>query len=530
MKTAVAFPFLFGSYIILNLIISNLDQLDPSQSLRPLVVLILGTGIAILLLWAVFRDWHYSAYLSLLFLVFLFVPAHFYRLILPRFPIPAETVRLGLMMLFGAGLVLLGLHKVWLGMGGAQKVTPFLNATFAIALLSQTIVAGPQLIDYLESLRNRQAEVKLPRAGSPIQLDCTRRPDIYYIVLDGYGRNDVLDQIYGVDNTGFLEALESKGFFVARQTHANYIQTIFSLSSSLNFSYIGPEPRGLSGREYFTRKISDNRIMQLLETCGYQTITFDTGFFFTNHVEADMHLSDSPPLKEFESLLLADTPLDAVAERLNQKPAALSYEAHRSRVLYQLEELKRIPRQPGPKFVFVHILSPHPPFVFGADGSFVEPGRSYSTADGDDYSGSREEYRKGYAAQVQFINRQMVEVVDAILDRSATPPIVIIQGDHGPGSELDWDSPDQTCLWERTSILNAYYLPDQGVDELDASISPVNTFRVILNNYFGTNLELLPDRTFFTSQRLPRRVIEITGERARCERSTGGLWDLVSSR
>ena len=82
--------------------------------------------------------------------------------------------------------------------------------------------------------------------------------------------------------------------------------------------------------------------------------------------------------------------------------------------------------------------------------------------DGSDYRGSWAEYQRGYAAQVQHVNRLVEETVSAILARSATPPVIIIQGDHGPGGHLEWGSPDRTCLWERTPILLAYYLPDGG--------------------------------------------------------------------
>ena len=64
-----------------------------------------------------------------------------------------------------------------------------------------------------------------------------------------------------------------------------------------------------------------------------------------------------------------------------------------------------------------------------------------------------------------------------------------MQGDHGPNGFLD---PQPAHI--RYPILNAYYLPDDGSSKLYPSISPVNTFRLILSNYLGADLELLPDR------------------------------------
>jgi hypothetical protein len=75
-------------------------------------------------------------------------------------------------------------------------------------------------------------------------------------------------------------------------------------------------------------------------------------------------------------------------------------------------------------------------------------------------------------------------VVDQLLATSKTPPIIVIQGDHGG---TYWKRPDQ-----RMKILNAYYLPGAG-NVLYPSISPVNTFRIIFNTYFGQEFPLLPD-------------------------------------
>jgi hypothetical protein len=241
-------------------------------------------------------------------------------------------------------------------------------------------------------------------------------------------------------------------------------------------------------------------------------------------MDVDARLTRGSSLTELEDLLLAGTPLDVINAYFEKRPAEFGYPAHRQRVLFSFAQLAQFPRKPGPKFIFAHIVSPHPPFVFDAHGRPVDPSRSYTLGDGDDYRGSREEYLRGYAAQVQFVNRQVEAVIDTILSNSRTPPVIVIQGDHGPGSSLDWDTPDRTCLWERTSILNAYYLPGKTTEALYPSISPVNTFRLVLNTYFDTGLNLLPDHTYYTSHRLPRRFIEITTRRdstQNCSHSAG---------
>jgi hypothetical protein len=66
-------------------------------------------------------------------------------------------------------------------------------------------------------------------------------------------------------------------------------------------------------------------------------------------------------------------------------------------------------------------------------------------------------------------------------------------------------------LGRKLRILNAYYLPGDPTTEPYPTITPVNTFRVILNGYFGGSLPLLPDRTYvFTDYDHPYRFEDVT--------------------
>ena len=114
--------------------------------------------------------------------------------------------------------------------------------------------------------------------------------------------------------------------------------------------------------------------------------------------------------------------------------------------------------------------------------------------------------------QLMYTNRRLQSTLDEILSRSAEPPIIILQSDHGPGSRLDWGDPYDTDLKERLSILNAYYLPGKGSTELYAGITPVNTFGVILDLYFGTDCGLLQDDSYFSTWSRPYAFIDVTNE------------------
>ena len=74
-------------------------------------------------------------------------------------------------------------------------------------------------------------------AAPPATPDPTQNPDVYYLVFDRYGGEQTLKDLYGIDNSDFYAMLESKGFYIARDSMANYPSTSFSLSSTLNMKY-----------------------------------------------------------------------------------------------------------------------------------------------------------------------------------------------------------------------------------------------------------------------------------------------------
>jgi hypothetical protein len=172
-------------------------------------------------------------------------------------------------------------------------------------------------------------------------------------------------------------------------------------------------------------------------------------------------------------------------------------------------ELERLAEMPGPKFVFTHLLIPHPPFVFDATGAPVDQRYPFTLLDGDAFPGTPEEYLQGYRDQVTYVNGLMRELIEAILGNALRPPVIILHGDHGPGSRLDWQSAERTDLRERSSILSAYYLPGAPTQAVYDTITPVNSFRLVLDWYFDTELGLLPDRSYYSTWERPYAFIPI---------------------
>lgn len=342
-------------------------------------------------------------------------------------------------------------------------------------------------------------------------------PNIYYIILDGYARSDILKNTYKLDNAEFLNRLSQKGFYIVHRSRPNYAQTILSLASSLNITYLDNVASSLGSdsenREPLMRMIQYSRLINFLRTFGYKFVVFPSGYWGTEIHNADIHMNSGIDLSEFENLLLSTTPVPKIAKKLFNP-----WDRHRRRILYTLDHLAETTKLDTPVFVFAHIICPHPPFVFGENGEKIDQGkinykRTFTFADGInlEYGLDIDEYLNSYRKQVLFINRRIESTVDDIISKSANPPVIILQGDHGPSSLLDsgLSNPNSANLEERMSILNAIYLPAIAHDQLYETMTPVNTFRVILNTYFNTDLKLLKDECYFSTWDEPYKFIRI---------------------
>jgi hypothetical protein len=287
------------------------------------------------------------------------------------------------------------------------------------------------------------------------------------------------------------------------------------MNSFWNFNHIQPWNSADEYEQYLFQPIQNNRVFRSLDKIGYTTVSLEGSVHFAEIRNSDVYLSRFLPLNDFEKLLLVDSPLEPLSNVFDLSLPLHTYKTHRQRTLYQLETLKEIPESiPGPKIVYAHIIAPHPPFIFDQNGEFRVPERPFTLAEGTEFKGGKDEYWRGYQEQVKFVNREILSVVDAILARSKTPPVILIMGDHGPGSMFNWELDAPGCLWERTSNLYALLLPGHQDDgTLYPSITFINTFRVIFNTYFGTKLPLLEDNSYLMIWHHPTLKLDVTNQR-----------------
>ncbi len=249
----------------------------------------------------------------------------------------------------------------------------------------------------------------------------------------------------------------------------------------------------------------------MLRPRGYKFIGFSTGFEPTDCSEADLYLLHRPSTPEFYRLLVEMTPIGAffAEARIDDR-----YSANRDRTLFLLDELPKIARMEGPTFTFAHIVSPHPPFVFGENGEDVSPRDvlpfAFHPRMRVENFGTPDYFREAYRKQSIFLTNQVERMIDRLLAESPEPPIIILQSDHGSWLRYHPDDVEATDLRERFGILNGIYLPGGETQGLTDSMTSVNTFRIVLRNVFGADLPPLVERSFFSTFSDPLDFIDVT--------------------
>ena len=474
------YPFLFALYPALFLYARNMHLVSFSDCIKPAAILLVVTFVLLVLGRAVLKNNVKSGILVSFALLLFFGYGHVVDSIVAMNP----PFRVGLLVfpLWGI-LMLLVVVLVVRTRRTLDSVAAFMRVV-AVALVAMTAI---QTLTFrvrpgadIERVWDRWV-ARSVKGDNALKLKSnTTPPDIYYIILDAYAGPEVLAEEFGIDITPFIDQLTRQGFYVASKSACNYYRTDLSLPSSLNLDYVdkleedsGVSPRSLPGQRAMFRR---PKVVELLRNAGYRIVMIPSDYAGLKLADPDIVLRKSKfAATEFDLMLIESSVL-----RVLPWMGARSW---RSGMLGNLDRLGKVPDIKGPTFTIAHLVVTHPPFCFESDGSM--PDRVLSSLETLELS--RQEYGRLYAACVTYLNSRLETIVRDILAKSETPPIILLQADHGA-----------VCPFKaaRARIFNAYYLPDGGDQLLYPTITPVNTFRVVFNHYFGTDYQLLEDRSY----------------------------------
>lgn len=490
-------PVLMASIIsIFQYWASNLGQVRPGVVVKPILIILFISFCLFNLFLLVLRNLSKTTLLTLLFILLFFSYGHIINLLESSTQV-SKIINAKSLLIIYAFVLMFGMFCIFRITKIPQTLFFFLQLVIGLMLvfnLVQIILFDPRI--------STKKEVSSLSVSNTIQNG--EPPDIYYIVLDAYARDDVLQNLYGFDNSAFLDGLRSRGFYIPACAFSNYDRTYDTVPSVLNLNYL--DQFGIPNSALYDLNSSqielilNSQVLSTFSSLGYETVTTRGYGSFIDIMDSDEYLNyyysqgqkDELGERFFVQLFIETSLMRARTALSSLRPTAVSNGESAGQVItvdtsslgyeesdfwyhqtnYVFDSLTKIPEQSGNYFVYAHINSPHGPYVFNQDGSFrFEPDLTNESL--------------YYTDTLVYLNKRVLGLIDTILKESDVQPIIILQSDHGTHYY-------ETGL-EKHKILSAYYLPGEIALQPYDTITPVNNFRLVLHNYFDPSIELLPD-------------------------------------
>lgn len=325
-----------------------------------------------------------------------------------------------------------------------------------------------------------------------------QKPDIYHFVFDSYTNSKTLKKYWNYRNP--LDSfLINRGFYVANDSRSNYDFTPFSLAATFNLQYLSNTKKYLrrDGKNLFIGRLAymENELFGFLESNGYTLNNFSP-IDSIEYLTRMGTLGPQNPVtwmrnQTFERFYLNPWIRHKLLHKLyhsNIPPDLVKY--YNAYIDYHQKALNKISysvansnNSMAPRFTFVHFLIPHEPYVFDENGK-VDLQRT-----------SKSDDMQLYLTQLKYTNKIIEKIVNLLITDSKKK-IIIIQGDHGYRNYRSSQIPRETQF----ESFNAIYFYDLNYKSMHKEISLVNTYRIVLNNYFNYELSLLKDSIFLNQR------------------------------
>jgi len=475
-----------------------MHEFVPTDIIVPSLIIIPISLIVFFILKLILKDSNKAALIVSIGLVLFFTYGHFYNII-KGFTILDQNIGrhryIIIPFILGIIIPIYFIIKSKINFQNITKIVNGISIVLVVLVLINITIFG---ITEIESY----STIHYEPSNNPVELQNTHNtPDVYYIILDEYGGPETMKNL-NYDNSQFYEFLKEKKFIIPEKSTSNYPMTHSSIPSTMNMEYVNDLSNilGKDSKTYLPLRemLYNSQVIKNFKSLGYDIIIFESGFV---------------PSKNFvlvdDIICHEEGEIDSILFDTITRTSIIGYfvERHeeqkiRDRINCAFSEIKTIGNNKDePIFAFVHMLIPHPPNVFGPNGEAVIPGNPISSEIWDE--------KIAYIDQVKFVNKEIVKVVEKILDENEKS-IIIIQSDHGSGFDVDWKNPDESMVLQRLSILNAYYVPEISENQFYENITPVNSFRIIFNDYFNGSYKILEDRNYWNTGDAPWDFHDVT--------------------
>lgn len=379
-----------------------------------------------------------------------------------------------------------------------KNANRFLVLLFSVLVSYESILLCVTLV----SGKNLYALARHMVTPIPIKVknDIIVKPDIFHIVFDSYTNRPILNKHWQFDNDIYA-FFDSLGFYTVDSAICNYKTTPFSLSSTFNLQYLkGAEPFLVSNSSNFLvgrQTFLNNVLYRFLKEEGYEFLNFSmlenekelTGFGFIGVQKPVSWLRN----QTMERIYLNPWLLNKITRRFrdaDKQPVTITrsltkYISYNNKAIEKVFSVcstasgKDVRK---PIFSYIHIILPHDPYLFDENGNLNSPPKIENWD------------LTGYLGQLKYCNKLIRKMTACLLADTTRPKVIIFQGDHGFRNNY------RASLADQYGALSAIYFPDHGYEGLHKNMSHVNTYRVVLNKFFGADLPLLKDTIIWQYQ------------------------------
>ena len=322
------------------------------------------------------------------------------------------------------------------------------------------------------------------------------KPNVYYFLFDGYAGPECLEHYYHYDNEPFLKAMEDKGFTVSRTSH-NYesLKTVTIVPNLLNLDYVAHKDMSVAEKDSL---LEMPNLFRTFRDNGYQ-LNLANHLDYIGSTGCNV-LTRNQSRRTISDFLLKNSlysQFDFIKNELNNYIHA-DYVATYTGPLFNAMDAERDCWKytgDGPTFTMGYLQCPHAPTILDKNGNLVD---NYENV------GWQWDRPELYLGQLEYISSFILELVTTIQEHDPDA-LIIVQSDHGSRQANHfydmgiWDTFDPAVEnpYMQNNLNCVYY---KGEDfPIEGEIG-INSLRLILNQVFGTDYEMIEPYHYVTGR------------------------------
>lgn len=263
----------------------------------------------------------------------------------------------------------------------------------------------------------------------PINKHFSCDKNIYWIVCDAYTSADVLKQYYKFDNSPFYQQLQELDFKVLDgqlpYTEVNEFPTLKALNFYTNFNQFDVTKENALTLHYCLKY---NALFNHLKQQGYTFSATPTRFPFLHKINDVKVLGETYRFTCFQFLYHCCKQNKFLEELIS---------GYLNKTIYLQQEdvfqnFKNNIMTSGKNFYYLHIESPHAPFVREANNAYCNDQKCVVWGENEVGKNAYtfEDYQDGYVKQLQGLNKKVLKLLTMISQKDLNG-IIVLQGDHG---------------------------------------------------------------------------------------------------